>query len=73
METILWIVFFSFFAVIYFFIVGSYNLEYERKIERYRRAASDYTKVRSYQHRNGKIIESYYRRKPGRRKHKPLK
>ncbi len=61
------------FIVVYCYVVESINFEHKRKIERYRRAASDYTKVRSYKHRNGTTVASHYRRKPGRRKHKPSK
>ncbi len=70
MDDRLWILFFSSIAI-YCCVVDSLNFEHKRKIERYRRAACDYTKVRSYKkHRNGTIVHSHYRRKPGRRKDK---
>jgi hypothetical protein len=72
MKNQFWIVFLSFIAI-YCCVVDSINFESQRKIERYRQAASDYTKVRSYKHRNGTTVDSCYRRKPGRQKHKPLK
>lgn len=71
MDDRLWILFFSFIAI-YCCVIDTINFESKRKIERYRRAASDYTKVRSY-NRNGTPVNSHYRRKPERRKHKPLK
>lgn len=61
------------FIVVCCYVVDSINFEHKRKIERYRRAASDYTKVNSYKRRNGTTVLSHSRRKPGRRKRKPLK